>query len=65
MPATDQEPFMLDEAKAGVRRDGDELIAAARAVVDAWQNYKPSQPARLWRAMDALEKLVGRWRGPT
>jgi hypothetical protein len=36
MPATDQEPFMLDEARAGVRRDGEELIAPRRA---RWSRY--------------------------
>jgi hypothetical protein len=62
MPATDQEPFMLDEARAGVRRDGDELIAAAREAIDAWRS---GQRRRMDRAIDTLERLVGRWRGPT
>jgi hypothetical protein len=61
MPATDQEPFMLDEAQAGVRRDGDELIAAARAVVEVWRDaHRWNWLTRMHAAMDALEKLVGR-----
>jgi hypothetical protein len=41
------------------RKLGDELIAATREAIAAWHERRNSEH-RMWRAMAALERLVGK-----